>query len=130
MSESSRFHLVDSTPLNISTVDGDVTLGRGWLVISEDEYQKLFEISESAREWIVDRPLSDPTSRALGLAVMEAFPEDVLLRESCDCGLPCDECLDKSQFDNELNNLRKYVEKDKLQHEAYLKSLDDYNFHD
>lgn len=52
-------------------------------------------VIDAAREWMVERSANDPAEKALALAVLKAFPEDIHTRENCDCGQAgeCDECL-------------------------------------
>lgn len=44
----SRYHFTDESPFVVKTAEGDVSLGNGWLAITETEYQHLLEIQRMA----------------------------------------------------------------------------------
>jgi len=48
----------------------------------------------AANQWLVDRRPKDPAEKALAAAVMRAWPEELVTRETCPCGESetCDEC--------------------------------------
>lgn len=64
-------------------------------------------VIDAAREWIVERAAKDPAEKALALAVLKAFPEDIHTRETCGCedADECDECLPVSAIPAILKSL-------------------------
>lgn len=49
-------------------------------------------VLDAAREWVTERSPRDKAEKALFAAVFRAYPDDMHTRESCDCGVDCDEC--------------------------------------
>jgi hypothetical protein len=55
-------------------------------------------VLDAAREWLTERSPKDATEKALFAAVARAYPEDLDVRETCDCGdNECDECPTAAQ---------------------------------
>lgn len=60
----------------------------------------------AAREWMIERTPKDDAEKALMLALMKGFPQDIHTRESCDCGVSdCEECLPAAAIPNMLKSL-------------------------
>jgi len=57
------------------------------------------KVLDAAREWLTERSPRDATEKALFAAVARAYPEDLDVRETCDCGEECDECPTAAQVE-------------------------------
>ncbi len=85
--EPNRYHFTDEKPFKVTTAEGEVELGLGWLAITEEEYKDL-----SARPKITQRQLDalkrdrrelrdrEDNERAAYLAKPYYTEEDMLAR--------------------------------------------------
>lgn len=62
--DHSRYHFTDEAPLPIQTAEGEVKLGKGWLAISEIEYQGLRWLQEEYMRKFAPESISNPTFSA------------------------------------------------------------------